>query len=198
MFFLLGAMLWNAYLGWQWKRTRTIPEELKELRKQQSPKDEQGNRPPSKVDGRIAALEEVSAFTFVFTPSSFQTMGVAWSDYGLCCAATKAHVKEGVQGCASQLGWSDHGSRHSNSCGGAYQHISSCRHDWLRLLLQNCAYAIQISFALSFGCEAEQHFMQITVHNAKPKVGSRVLDSSCSSSSQCKLQLDLGIPQQYV
>ena len=62
MFFLLGAMLWNAYLGWQWKRTRTIPEELKELRKQQPPKDEQGNRPVSKVDGRIAALEEVSIF----------------------------------------------------------------------------------------------------------------------------------------
>ena len=38
---------------------RTIPEELKELRKQQPPKDEQGNRPVSKVDGRIAALEEV-------------------------------------------------------------------------------------------------------------------------------------------
>ena len=75
MFFLLGAMLWNAYLGWQWKRTRTIPEELKELRKQQPPKDEQGNRPPSKVDGRIAALEEVSAYAFVLCPIKLSNNG---------------------------------------------------------------------------------------------------------------------------
>ena len=59
MDFLLLASLRAAYLGWQWRRTRTIPEELKELKKQLPPKDEQGNRPVTKLDGRIAALEEV-------------------------------------------------------------------------------------------------------------------------------------------
>jgi len=60
MDFLFLATLWTGYLGWQWRRTRTIPEELKELRKQLPPKDEEGNRPVTKIDGRIAALEEVS------------------------------------------------------------------------------------------------------------------------------------------
>lgn len=60
MDFLFLATLWTGYLGWQWRRTRTIPEELKELRKQLPPKDEEGKRPVTKIDGRIAALEEVS------------------------------------------------------------------------------------------------------------------------------------------
>ncbi|DBA81288.1 TPA: hypothetical protein ACH3X2_006905 [Trebouxia sp. C0005] len=58
MDFLFLATLWTGYLGWQWRRTRTIPEELKELRKQLPPNDEEGNRPVTKIDGRIAALEE--------------------------------------------------------------------------------------------------------------------------------------------
>lgn len=59
MDFLLLATLRAGYLGWQWRRTRTIPEELKQLKQQLPPKDEQGNRPVTKLDGRIAALEEV-------------------------------------------------------------------------------------------------------------------------------------------
>ena len=59
MDFLLLSTLWTGYLGWQWRRTRTIPEELKQLKQQLPPKDEEGNRPVTKLDGRIAALEEV-------------------------------------------------------------------------------------------------------------------------------------------
>lgn len=60
MDFLFLSTLRAGYLGWQWRRTRTIPEELKQLRKELPEKDAEGNRPVSKVDGRIAALEEVS------------------------------------------------------------------------------------------------------------------------------------------
>ena len=60
MDFLFLSTLWTGYLGWQWRRTRTIPEELKQLKKELPEKDAEGNRPVSKVDGRIAALEEVS------------------------------------------------------------------------------------------------------------------------------------------
>lgn len=59
MDFLFLSTLWTGYLGWQWRRTRTIPEELKQLKKELPEKDAEGNRPVSKVDGRIAALEEV-------------------------------------------------------------------------------------------------------------------------------------------
>lgn len=55
---LFLSTLWTGYLGWQWRRTRTIPEELKQLKKELPEKDAEGNRPVSKVDGRIAALEE--------------------------------------------------------------------------------------------------------------------------------------------
>ena len=34
MFFLLGASLWNAYLGFQWRRLRTIGSEISSLKKQ--------------------------------------------------------------------------------------------------------------------------------------------------------------------
>ena len=61
MDFLFLSTLWTGYLGWQWRRTRTIPEELKQLKKELPEKDAEGNRPVSKVDGRIAALEEVSS-----------------------------------------------------------------------------------------------------------------------------------------
>ena len=59
MDFLFLVTVWQAYTGWQWRRTRTIPEELKTLRQSLPPKDEEGNRPVTKTDGRIAALEEV-------------------------------------------------------------------------------------------------------------------------------------------
>lgn len=70
MDFLLLSTLWTGYLGWQWRRTRTIPEELKELKSQLPPKDAEGNRPTSKLDGRIAALEEVCCPKLCYVPSS--------------------------------------------------------------------------------------------------------------------------------
>lgn len=65
MDFLFLSTLWTGYLGWQWRRTRTIPEELKQLKKELPEKDAEGNRPVSKVDGRIAALEEVTLALFL-------------------------------------------------------------------------------------------------------------------------------------
>merc|ERR1711904_148592 len=32
MFFLLGATTWSGYLGWQWRRVRTIQVEINELK----------------------------------------------------------------------------------------------------------------------------------------------------------------------
>ncbi len=31
-FFLLGASAWAGYLGWQWRRTRELGEEIRSLR----------------------------------------------------------------------------------------------------------------------------------------------------------------------
>ena len=60
MALLFGSTLWTGFLGWQWRRTRTIPDELKALKKEQAPAGEDGKRPVSPVDARIAELEEVS------------------------------------------------------------------------------------------------------------------------------------------
>ena len=57
---LFASTLWTGFLGWQWRRTRTIPDELKALKKEQAPAGEDGKRPVSPVDARIAELEEVS------------------------------------------------------------------------------------------------------------------------------------------
>ena len=77
MDFLFLSTLWTGYLGWQWRRTRTIPEELKQLKKELPEKDAEGNRPVSKVDGRIAALEEVrSAQALIACKNTDQTNNV--------------------------------------------------------------------------------------------------------------------------
>ena len=60
MALLFASTLWTGFLGWQWRRTRTIPDELKALKKEQAPAGEDGKRPVSPVDARIAELEEVS------------------------------------------------------------------------------------------------------------------------------------------
>ncbi len=61
MAILFASTLWTGFLGWQWRRTRTIPDELKALKKEQAPAGEDGKRPVSPVDARIAELEEVSS-----------------------------------------------------------------------------------------------------------------------------------------
>jgi hypothetical protein len=58
MFLLLATTLWTGYLGWQWRRVRTIQDEITELKKQLPPKGEDGKVPASPVDAQIAALTE--------------------------------------------------------------------------------------------------------------------------------------------
>ena len=128
MDFLFLSTLWTGYLGWQWRRTRTIPEELKQLKKELPEKDAEGNRPVSKVDGRIAALEEVRSAQALSTGTHCMQEYRSDSQCAHGFAATKAHVQEGVQGQASQLGRIDHGSWNSNCCCWAGQHIPSLRY----------------------------------------------------------------------
>lgn len=59
MIFLFTASLYAAYLGFQWRRTRTAPEQIKELKAQLPKPDADGKRPSSALDGQIAELEAV-------------------------------------------------------------------------------------------------------------------------------------------
>ncbi len=45
MIFLFTASLYAAYLGFQWRRTRTAPEQIKELKAQLPKPDSEGKRP---------------------------------------------------------------------------------------------------------------------------------------------------------
>ena len=74
MAILFGSTLWTGFLGWQWRRTRTIPDELKALKKEQAPAGEDGKRPVSPVDARIAELEEVSCSQLLTTMLLFICM----------------------------------------------------------------------------------------------------------------------------
>ena len=128
MDFLFLSTLWTGYLGWQWRRTRTIPEELKQLKKELPEKDAEGNRPVSKVDGRIAALEEVRSAKALSRGTHYLQEHRLEIKCACHLAATQTYVQEGVQGQASQLGRVDHGSWNSDCCGWASQHISSFRY----------------------------------------------------------------------
>lgn len=58
MFFLLGVSGYAGYLGFQWRRTRTLPEEIKALKAQLPAATAEGARPPSPLDAQITALEQ--------------------------------------------------------------------------------------------------------------------------------------------
>ena len=58
MFFLFGATGWAGWLGWQWRRTREIGVEIKDLKSGLPPAGPDGARPPSPaLDAQIASLE---------------------------------------------------------------------------------------------------------------------------------------------
>ncbi|KAK9823460.1 hypothetical protein WJX72_002911 [[Myrmecia] bisecta] len=59
MLFLLGSSLWTGYLGWQWRATRLIPQEIKQLKAQLPKPDAEGKRPPTPLDAEIAELEQI-------------------------------------------------------------------------------------------------------------------------------------------
>eukprot|EP00241_Pyramimonas_parkeae_P012205 CAMPEP_0114248602 /NCGR_PEP_ID=MMETSP0058-20121206/13664_1 /TAXON_ID=36894 /ORGANISM="Pyramimonas parkeae, CCMP726" /LENGTH=272 /DNA_ID=CAMNT_0001362027 /DNA_START=51 /DNA_END=869 /DNA_ORIENTATION=- len=56
MFFLFGATAWAGFLGWQHRRTRTIGEQISELKKTLPAADSEGNVPDSPVSAEIATL----------------------------------------------------------------------------------------------------------------------------------------------
>ncbi|KAK9792941.1 hypothetical protein WJX73_000699 [Symbiochloris irregularis] len=57
MFFLFGATVWTGWLGLQWRRLRTLPAVVKDLKAQLPKPDGEGNRPSSPLDAEIKALE---------------------------------------------------------------------------------------------------------------------------------------------
>lgn len=66
MFFLFGSTLYAGYLGLQWRRTRELATEIKDLKAQRKPAavgaDGQAiPAPPSPLDEKISALESVRA-----------------------------------------------------------------------------------------------------------------------------------------
>jgi hypothetical protein len=62
MIVLFGLTSYAGYLGWQWRRTRTIGDDIKAL-KAQLPKPAEGEAapPPSPIATQVAALEKVRA-----------------------------------------------------------------------------------------------------------------------------------------
>lgn len=64
MFFLFGSSVYAGYLGFQWRHTRELADEIKALKAQRAPAavgpDGQAlERPPSPVDSQISELEKV-------------------------------------------------------------------------------------------------------------------------------------------
>lgn len=64
MFFLFGSSVYAGYLGFQWRRTRELAEEIKGLKTQKAPAavgpDGQPiSAPPSPLDQQISELEKV-------------------------------------------------------------------------------------------------------------------------------------------
>lgn len=69
--------LYAGYLGWQWRRVRTIQNEINELKKQVKPASvtpdgKPVEAPPSPVELKIQQLSEVKSFelSFVLTTES--------------------------------------------------------------------------------------------------------------------------------
>ncbi len=54
---LFGITVYAGYLGLKWREVRTIPETIKELKLQLPAANDEGVRPPSDVENKIAELE---------------------------------------------------------------------------------------------------------------------------------------------
>jgi len=66
--------LWTGYLGWQWRRIRTIQDEINELKKQVKPqpkKEGDPPAPPSPIETKIQQLTEVSSLMHIFPSYNF-------------------------------------------------------------------------------------------------------------------------------
>ena len=65
MFFLFGSSVYAGYLGFQWRRTRELAGEIKDLKSQKAPAAVGADgqpiaAPPSPLDQQISELEKVS------------------------------------------------------------------------------------------------------------------------------------------
>lgn len=59
MFLLFGSTCYAGWLGWQWRRTREIGNEIKKLKKELPPVGEDGTRPASPLTAEIAELDNI-------------------------------------------------------------------------------------------------------------------------------------------
>lgn len=76
MFFLFGASCYAGYLGFQWRHTRELATQIKELKAQRKPSSvgpdgQTVEAPPSPLDGEIAALEKVCSCQCFFPLSKY-------------------------------------------------------------------------------------------------------------------------------
>mmetsp|Transcript_10641 Transcript_10641/g.25229 ORF Transcript_10641/g.25229 Transcript_10641/m.25229 type:complete len:189 (-) Transcript_10641:755-1321(-) len=68
MITLFGASLYAGYLGLQWRRLRTVSADIKSMKQQLPPKDEEGKQPSSPLEQEISQLESV---WYLFATVSF-------------------------------------------------------------------------------------------------------------------------------
>ena len=87
MIFLFTASLYAAYLGFQWRRTRTAPEQIKELKAQLPKPDAEGKRPSSALDEQIAELEAVG-YTRLLATFCFVSQNIAGTRIAQASAAS--------------------------------------------------------------------------------------------------------------
>ena len=93
MFFLLGASVYTGYLGFQWRRTRELAAEIKDLKSQKgaSGTQEEGAEPvASPLDAQIKELETVRLAAYTFLGNDEDAMHVVlfcwWEQSRLSCS----------------------------------------------------------------------------------------------------------------
>ncbi len=127
MLFLFGGTLYAGYLGYQWKRTREVGDEIRELKKQLPAVGADGVRPPSPVDSAIAQKETVGSSAS--QPSGELTQRSRKFPQAACCvcyavrAFTYSCVPSFTLCCAQPRGLHNHG-----------QHWVGCRPGGARAL----------------------------------------------------------------
>lgn len=73
MLALFAATGYAGYLGYQWRRVRTIQDEINELKKQVPAVAAEGQTMPSPIEGQIKALTEVHTYTHILMPKDLPT-----------------------------------------------------------------------------------------------------------------------------
>lgn len=83
---LFAATGWAGWLGWQWRRTRTIGDDIKALKAQLPKPAADGEAPaaPAALTAQISGLEKVRAQSFL---AAADRLGIQYKldPYGLLC-----------------------------------------------------------------------------------------------------------------